>query len=54
MSLLNRRDLREGIMMSMSFAVIVMNCLAKLIASVSSFSVMEGYKFWMSNIAKVC
>ena len=41
MSLLNRRDLRGCIMMSMSFSVIVMNFLAKLIASVSSFSVME-------------
>ena len=37
-----RRDFLECIIMSMSRSVMVVNCLAKLIASVRSFSVMEG------------
>ena len=53
MPLLNRSDFLECMMMSMLRPDILVNCLAKLIEFVSSFSVMEGEKFSMSKTTSV-
>ena len=42
LSLLKSSDFRECMIMSMSLSGMLVYCLAKLMESVSSFSVMEG------------